>query len=119
MSYDIEICVKTEMPNKWGNQFVVIDRPEYDSPTYNLRDMFVACMEWDYKQGEYYKITYVLPKIRHGIIELTDNREAYERYNPPNGWGDLYGALECLESLHTCIYECLEDWSIEALYMKW
>ena len=53
MSYDIRICVKTEMPNKWGNQFVVIDSPEYDSPTYNLRDMFVACMEWDYNQGEF------------------------------------------------------------------
>ena len=47
MSYDIRIAVKLDKIDK----FVNIGVPEYDSPTYNLRDMFVACMDWDYNQG--------------------------------------------------------------------
>ena len=30
------------------NCYAVIRQPEYDSPTYNLRDIFVRSMDWDY-----------------------------------------------------------------------
>ena len=52
MSYDIRFGVQTVMPDNEGESFVVIGMPEYDSPTYNLRDMFVACMGWDYETSE-------------------------------------------------------------------
>ena len=108
MSYDIRFGVQTVMPDKEGERFVSVHTPEYDSPTYNLRDMFAACMDWDYEQshvGEdgirrttWYPMAEVLPRIERGIRELTENRAEYEQYNPPNGWGDLDGALRCLKS---------------------
>ena len=108
MSYDIRFGVQTAMPNIEGERFVIVGRPDYDSPTYNLRDMFVACMDWNYEQSHvdddgirrttWYPMTEVLPRIERGIRELTENREEYEKYNPPNGWGDLDGALRCLRN---------------------
>ena len=65
MSYDIRICVKVDGIDKYAE----IARPEYDSPTYNLRDMFVACMGWDYEQGEYYRCNYVIGK-HNGLTAL-------------------------------------------------
>ena len=115
MSYDLRIAVKVEGLNK----FVCISTPEYDKPTYNLGQMFRACMNWDYSQGEYYKCADVIKNIEHGIRELRTNRKKYEKYNPSNGWGDLDGAIEVLESLRTCIYENAEDIPIEYLYMAW
>lgn len=115
MSYDLRVAVKVEGCDKYAD----IAEPEYASPTYNLRDMFVACMDWDYKQGEYYSCKEVLPKIEHGINELTYNDKKYVKYNPPNGWGDLRGALEALISLRECILEQAEEIPLECLYMSW
>ena len=115
MSYDLRICVKIEGLNKYAE----IDRPEYDSPTYNLGDMFRACMDWDYDQGEHYRCDFVIKKVEHGIRELRTNRKEYEKYNPSNGWGDLDSAIKALESLRKCIYENAEDIPIKNLYMRW
>ena len=115
MSYDIEILVKIE----GIDEYATYGTPEYDSPTYNLRDMFVACMEWDYSQGEIYNCNDVIEHVERGIRNLRLNREKFERYNPPNGWGDLDCAIEALESLRTCIYECAESIPIEHLWMRW
>ena len=42
MSYDLRIGVKVE-----GTDIIaVIAEPRLSSPTYNLRDMFVACMDF-------------------------------------------------------------------------
>lgn len=101
MSYDIRFGVQTVCENNDGERFVVVHVPEYDNPTYNLSDMFRACMDWDYDQGEWYPMTEVLPRIERGIRELVGNRSKYERYNPPNGWGDLDGALRCLRNWRT------------------
>lgn len=48
MSYDIRFGVKVEGMDGY---IAVIDEPDYSSPTYNLRDMFVASMGWDYELG--------------------------------------------------------------------
>lgn len=115
MSYDIRIRVKVEGCDK----YVTIDTPEYDSPTYNLRDMFVACMDWDYSQRKQYPCDFVIDKVEHGIKELRTKREHYEQYNPKNGWGNLDGAIKVLESVRECIYEWAEDIPIECLYFQW
>lgn len=115
MSYDIEICVKVD----GLDQYAMIDRPKYDSPTYNLGKMFRACMEWDYSQGEYYKCSEIIDKVEKGIRELKTNRKAYEKFNPSNGWGDIDSAIEDLESLRDCIYENAEEIPIVHLYMRW
>ena len=81
MSYDIRIAVKVAGAE---DVFADIAEPERSSPTYNLRDMFVACMNWDYEQGIYYKVSEIYPKIERGIYELTYNEKAYKKYNPPN-----------------------------------
>ena len=115
MSYDLRVAVKVEGCDKYAD----IRSPEFDSPTYNLRDMFVACMNWDYEQGEYYLAEFGLGKILNGIKELTDNRKKYEKYNSPNGWGSIDDAIEALISWRDCIYECNEEFPIECLYIAW
>ena len=122
MSYDISFCVETAYPDKFGDTHVVVHTPEYDSPTYNLRDMFVACMGWDYKQGVYYPMADVLPKIKRGLAELTENLEKYKRYNPPNGWGDIEGARGCLANWVTELEDpwgITRTWPIEHLWWRW
>jgi hypothetical protein len=125
MSYDLQIHVKAEGCDKYP----VIATPEIDHPTYNLSNMFRACMDWDYYQSVkeengkyhtfYYRCDEVLPKIEHGIKELRTNSKAYEQYEPDNGWGTLHGAISVLESLRDCIYEQAEDVPLECLYMSW
>lgn len=125
MSYDIEIMVKVEGCNRYAR----IATPEYSHPTYNLREMFVACMNWNYSQSEkdqtgeyqtcYYPCEFVIQKIENGLKELHTNRMVYKKYNPPNGWGCISSAIEVLESLRACIYECAEEIPLNCLYMKW
>lgn len=123
MSYDLRIGVKVE-----GAQdlYAVIAEPEFSSPTYNLRKMFVACMGWDYEQGKWYKVTDVLPMIQHGIKELKFHHSKYRKYDAPNGWGTVESALKALESLEQCIRDNSEGasttWNaipIELMYMRW
>lgn len=125
MSYDIRFGVKVaDAPDEC---YAVIGHPKYDSPTYNLRELFVQSMEWDYHQGEWYKITDVLPKIQHGITELTLHYKKYEKFEPSNGWGTISSALECLRSI---VYYFGDNWDglggswnadvpIDCIYMTW
>lgn len=115
MSYDLRIAVKID----GLDQFAQIAEPYLSSPTYNLRDMFVACMDWDYTQCEYYPCKDVLPKIERGITELMTKPKRYDKYNPSNGWGSREGAIKVLESLRTCILEEAESIPIEHLWMCW
>lgn len=122
MSYDIRFGVKVEGAK---NVFAIIGRPEYDDPTYNIRDIFVKSMDWDYKQGEWYPMAEVMPKIERGIHELTYNEKEYKKYNPPNGWGSTKSALECLQSIHEWFHpenmwdvEYDKDIPVECIYMK-
>lgn len=115
MSYDLQICVKAE----GVDYYLPIAYPVYDDPTYNLRDMFVECMDWEYVQGNMYRCSDIIGKVERGIKELETNRAKYEKYNPPNGWGDIDSAFITLVSLKECIYETAEDIPIEHLYMRW
>lgn len=115
MSYDLRIAVKVD----GTDIFAQIAEPEYASPTYNLGDMFRACMDWDYTQSEYYPCSEAITKVERGIRELRANKSAYIKYNPSNGWGDISSALRSLESLRECIYEQAEDIPIEHLWMAW
>ena len=124
MSYDIRFGVETRHPNYEGERMVVVDRPEYDSPTYNLGKMFRACMGWEYEQGKWYPMAEVLPRIEHGIRELTEHREEYLRYNPPNGWGNLDGALKCLRNWQNELtgptsWNAARNWPVEHLWWRW
>ena len=115
MSYDVRIGVKVD-----GTDIITkIARPELDSPTYNLRDMFVACMDWDYSQGEWYPMTFAIDKITHGLTELICSRKKYQKYNPANGWGNLGNAKDCLESWIDRVREIEEEIPIEHLWFRW
>lgn len=97
MSYDIRFGVK--VAGAPDDCYAVIGEPEWASPTYNLREMFVKSMDWDYTQGEWYPIKDVLPKVQQGIIELTRHQSRYLQYEPENGWGTIGSALKCLQSI--------------------
>lgn len=113
MSYDLCVAVKVEGCGKYAE----ISTPEYDNPTYNLRNMFVACMDWDYHQGEYYKCSEYLPVLEKGIKRLLT--EDFTKYNSSNGWGTTVDAFYSLESWRKCIYEAAEEIPLECLYMRW
>lgn len=118
MSYDIRLCVKVA---DMEETYVEIGLPEYYSPTYNLRDMFVACMNWDYEQGKYYRCSDVIERIKLGISNLSVHRNEFIKYNAPNGWGTIDDAFEVLYSLRESIYSVSEYYELplEHLYMKW
>lgn len=97
MSYDIRFAVKVAGAPE--DCFAVIGEPEYPSPTYNLRDIFVKSMDWDYNQDEWYPITEVLPKVQRGITELTMHPDKYKPLEPKNGWGSIGGAIMGLQSI--------------------
>lgn len=123
MSYDLRLAVKVEGGN---NLYAVIDEPELSSPTYNLGKMFRACMDWDFNQGEWYKVSEVIPKIERGIHELRFSPKKYEQYNAPNGWGTISTAIASLNSLLECIERNVEgqdiNWNsipLDLLYIAW
>jgi len=122
MSYDLRLSVKVEGGD---NLYAVIDEPELDSPTYNLGLMFRKCTGWDFEQGEYYKVSDVLPLIQHGINELKFNEKEYRKYNAENGWGNTHDALRVLQSLEECIRKNVTgDWAwqeipADLLYVQW
>ena len=126
MSYDIRFSVK--VAGAADDCYAVIGRPEYDSPTYNLREMFVACMGWDYKQGVWYPLKDVLPKIKRGVDELTYNEDMYTQYNPENGWGSTTSARKALKSIVDYFDPDSYDgyagtWNadipLDCIYMRW
>lgn len=120
MSYDIQFGVKVE-----GTDIIAtIDMPEYDNPTYNLREMFVACMDWDYTQGEWYRCIDVIPKFERGVFELTYKGEEYKKYDSPNGWGTVSDALKALKSVVQKAKEITGGFSwneipMEHLWIRW
>ena len=107
MSYDIRIAVKVDGAEK-GNEYAVIAEPDLNSPTYNIGKMLRRCTDWDFKQGEYYRVSDVYQNIVRRIINLREHEEDYEKYNSPNGWGTTVSALKALESLKQCIDD-IED----------
>lgn len=122
MSYDIRFGVK--VAGAKDDVFAVIGRPKYDSPTYNNRDIFVKCMDWDYKQGEWYKLTDIIPKVERGIHELQFNKKAYKKLEPDNGWDGIESSLKCLQSIIQWISEDnLWGWNgeipMDCIYMRW
>ena len=115
MSYDIRLAVKVD-----GTDFFAdIAEPELSSPTFNLREMFETCMDWDYSLDVYYPCKEVAEKVKKGIEELNKFPEKYNKYNSPNGWGNRMDAINVLESLADCIRETTDDIPIEHLYMSW
>ena len=105
MSYDIQFGVKVAGA---GNVYAVIGAPKYDNPTYNIRDIFVHSMGWDYEQSRWYRMDIVIPKIERGIKELTFNSSKYQKYAPSNGWGGISTALKCLQSIYNYFFAV--DW---------
>lgn len=105
MSYDLRLGVKVEDTDI----IAVIAEPEYSSPTYNLGKMFRVCMNWDFEQGKWYRVSDVWDLIEHGISELRMYPSKYRQYDAPNGWGTVSSALNALESLSQCISELTDE----------
>lgn len=120
MSYDLSIGVKVAGVE---DLIVEIGRPLYDSPTYNFGNMFRACMDWDYEQGVWYKVSDILPKVERGVHELRFHSKEYDKYNKSNGLGFRQDALKVLESLLECFVKYGPENRIsipfEHLYMRW
>lgn len=105
MSYDLRIGVKVE-----GTDIIaVVAEPERNSPTYNIGDLFRKCMEWDFRQSEWYSVAEIYPKIQRGLAELIAYPNKYKKYESPNGWGTISSAIEALKSLKDCIDELSEQ----------
>lgn len=123
MSYDLRIGVKVE----GADIIAVIAEPAHAHPTYNLREMFQACTEWEYTQGEWYAVSEVYPLIQHGLAELIAYPERYRKYEPENKWGTVESAITALQSLKERIDEIADEhsefgWNVipkEHLWVAW
>lgn len=122
VSYDISFCVQTVEANAEGDRFAVVGVPEFSTPTYNLRPIFVKAMDWSYKQGEYYPMTEVMPRLKRALRELREHPGDYRPLEPSNRWGTVESAIECI----TNWIEELEDWGgvtfmwpIDTLWWRW
>lgn len=122
MSYDIRFGVKVAGAPK--ETYAVIGKPELSSPTYNNSKIFRKSMDWDYRQGEWYKLTDIIPNIERGIHELWFNKEAYRNLKPDNHWGGIESSLEALQSIMNWITRDMQwSWNSElpmdCVYMRW
>ena len=113
VSYDIRFAVKVK--GAPDDCYAVIGHPEHDSPTYNVRGIFVKSMDWDYEQSKWYPMTEVLPKVERGVHELSFNTKAYKDLEPDNGWGSISTALEALQS----ILDYFKDRNLSGLAGSW
>lgn len=120
MSYDIRFAVKVAGTDK--DIYAVIGKPEYSSPTYNVGKILRKCMDWDFKQSEWYKIQDYIPNIGKGIHEMQFNAEAYKHLEPDNGWGSTDSVLKCLQSIIQYLTQDMQwswngDIPIDCIYM--
>lgn len=115
MSYNIGIYVKAEGCGKYAK----IAEPEFHDPTYNLGVMFRNCMDWEYKQSNFYECDFVIERVEHGLEMLKENEDYFRQFEPENKWGTVETAFAALDSLRNCILEQAEDIPLDCLYMKW
>lgn len=115
MSYCIGVYVKVEGCGK----YVQVTYPTFYKPTYNLGKLFRACMDWNFKNEEYYRCDNVMKYVEKGIKELEHNSSKYTKLLPSNGWGTMSGAIETLKSIRECILEENEDIPLECMYLRW
>jgi len=124
MSYDIRFAVKVADKE---DLYAVIGEPELHSPTYNIGKLLRECMDWDFTQSEWYRVTDIIPHIERGIHELTFNHMRYKPLEPENGWGSCGSALNALKSIMSWL---TDDWNgikgswnadipLECIYMAW
>lgn len=121
MSYDIRFGVK--VAGAADDIYAVIGEPERSNPTYNNGPIFRKCMDWDYKQGEWYPMIEVMPKVERGIRELKFYPNKYKALEPDNGWGGVKSSLEALESIYGWFNSWDMGWNeeipLECIYMCW
>lgn len=121
MSYDIRFGVKVAGAD---NIYAVIGEPEIHSPTYNVGQILRQSTGWDFDQGEWYKVSEVLPMIESGIHELAFNSGKYKHLEPDNGLGSVTTAYEALNSIidwltHGLKWSWNEDIPLECIYICW
>lgn len=116
MSYDIRFAVKAE-----NGAFVVFHTPEYDTPTYNVGTIFRKAMDFDFKQGEFYRVSELIPHLIKGANEVLYHKDKYIQYEPDNGWGSVDTVRTALMSILDAI-EYIKEWHgipLEYFYMAW
>lgn len=70
--------------------------------TYNLSDMYYKCIDGGLKALDGVSCNNAIPILNKAINDLIDNKEEYEKLNPPNGWGSYDGLLSKLIDLRDC-----------------
>jgi hypothetical protein len=69
--------------------------------THNLNKMaseagIYKCL-WRPEEIEIKTAKQLIPKLEEGLINLKDNKESLEKFNPPNGWGTYDGLVTFVE----------------------
>lgn len=126
MSYDLQFGVKVDTGGA-EDLIVPVAEPELSNPTYNLGQLFRACMGWDFEQGEWYPLAGALAYFKRGLEELRSHPGEYRAYEPSNGWGDISSARRVLDGfIHDAYAMADEDdlsmlptVPIAYLWMRW
>lgn len=116
MSYYIRIKGRIEGTEEF---YVTVLEPEYNTPTYNLRHVFVNCMDWVYETGVKYPCDEVIIFLERGIERLKKSPEKYKGVEAENGWGTVEDALKGMQAWRKCILELAQEIPLKNLYFQW
>ena len=81
----------------------VVDIGNY---TYNVAPMYEKAMGITISDLNGKICSKVIPILRKGVLNMTENPAMYREMNPPNGWGKYESALEFLEKIYK---ECVNN----------
>ena len=68
--------------------------------TYNVAPMYAKAMGITPSDLDGKKCSEVIPILRKGVLNMTENPRMYKVMNPPNGWGEYESALKFLEEIY-------------------
>jgi len=105
MSYDVSFCVKIENVDDYFsvghcNANII----------YNVWQLIRESSGWDIKNGVGELLTELIPKIRNGLNELTNNPNKYRNLESPNKWGTISGVKQFYHDILFAYTEFKEDY---------
>jgi hypothetical protein len=87
MSYDVDVRCPCCEASQGGENYTSNLSGAWDAAGAPLRD-------WHNKP-----VRECIPLLRDAIAKLTDEREAFRRFEPGNGWGNVEGATGFLRNI--------------------
>lgn len=97
MSYDIHLYMEIDTGGDEPADITLADVGNYTS---NVAPMWAEALGHSLSEFKDQIAGSCLPALARAIADMETRWEYYRDMNPPNGWGNVDGALEYLRDLH-------------------